>query len=273
MLLKLLRAERMKLKRSPVWLAFLLMPIIPAALGTANYIYNQGILTKEWLSLWTQHTLFTDYFFLPIMLGIYCAYIMRLDGANHNWNKVFTMPARRSAVFLAKLITAAMMLLFSMIWICALFDMDMRAVCDFGIYGGSYKSAVAHNRAVVRFRYTRRNGYCRYTDFDFDEHKELRAADRNIVRGRAVGAGISCEKLRSYMAVLADVLRNELERAAKNRRKRRLCAIHYCVHRVYRNLHRNRGGYDCEAGYFLMTRQVCSSKSHALAVFYTQYLF
>ena len=121
MLLKLLNAERMKLKRSPVWLAFLLMPIIPAALGTANYLYQKEVLTREWLSLWTQHTLFTDYFFLPIMLGIYCAYIMRSEHINNNWNKVFTIPARRSSVFSAKLITAALMLLFSMIWICALF--------------------------------------------------------------------------------------------------------------------------------------------------------
>lgn len=86
MLLKLLKAEKMKLKRSPVWLAFLLMPVIPAALGTANYLYQKEVLTREWLSLWTQHTLFTDYFFLPIMLGIYCAYIMRLENANNNWN-------------------------------------------------------------------------------------------------------------------------------------------------------------------------------------------
>ncbi len=155
MLIKLLTAERMKLKRSPVWLAFLLMPIIPAALGTANYIYNQGILTKEWLSLWTQHTLFTDYFFLPMMLGIYCAYIMRLEHINNNWNKVFAMPASRSAVFLAKLMTAAMMLLFSMIWICALFVISgymagltnppwltIAQWCAFGTLGGMVTVAI-----------------------------------------------------------------------------------------------------------------------------------
>lgn len=121
MLVKLLKAERMKLKRSPVWFAFLLMPIIPAVLGTANYVYNQGVLTKEWISLWTQHTLFTDFFFLPIMLGIYCAYIMRLEHMNNNWNKVFAMPAGRSMIFLSKLIMAAVMLVLSEIWICALF--------------------------------------------------------------------------------------------------------------------------------------------------------
>ncbi len=155
MLLKLLKAERMKLKRSPVWLAFLLMPVIPAALGTANYLYQKEVLTREWLSLWTQHTLFTDYFFLPIMLGIYCAYIMRLENANNNWNKVFTMPAGRSSVFLAKLLTAAMMLLFSMIWICALFVISgymagltdppwltIAQWCVFGTLGGMVTVAI-----------------------------------------------------------------------------------------------------------------------------------
>ena len=57
MLLRLIRAERMKLKRSPVWIAFILMPIIPAVLGTINYLGNIEILDSEWYSLWTQHTI------------------------------------------------------------------------------------------------------------------------------------------------------------------------------------------------------------------------
>lgn len=121
MLFRLLKAERMKLKRSPIWLAFLIMPIIPAILGTVNYVYHQDMLTGEWLSLWTQHTIFTCYFFMPIMLGVYCAYIMRLEHANHNWNKVFTMPASKGMIFISKLITASVMLVISEIWICALF--------------------------------------------------------------------------------------------------------------------------------------------------------
>lgn len=128
MLFRLLKAERMKLKRSPVWIAFLIMPIIPAILGTANFVYQQGVLTHEWYSLWTQHTLFTDYFFLPVMLGVYCAYIMRLEHINHNLNKLFTMPAGRGTIFLSKLITATGMVVLSEAWICALFVISGRLV-------------------------------------------------------------------------------------------------------------------------------------------------
>lgn len=150
MLFKMLKAERMKLKRSPIWIAFIIVPIIPALLGTLNYLNNMDILKSEWFSLWTQHTLFTDYFFLPIMLGVFCSYIMHEEENNHNWNRVLTMPVNRTTVFLAKLLTAGSMVLLSLVWICALFVIsgkiagitaplpwDKIAVwCAFGTLGG-----------------------------------------------------------------------------------------------------------------------------------------
>ena len=69
-LYKTIRSESMKLKRSPVWLAFFLLPVISALFGTFNYINNQGVLTNEWYSLWSQHTLFLCYLFMPALIGI-----------------------------------------------------------------------------------------------------------------------------------------------------------------------------------------------------------
>ena len=155
MLLRLIRAERIKLKRSPVWIAFILMPVIPAVLGTINYLGNIEILDSEWYSLWTQHTIFTSYFFLPIMIGIYCAYIMRLEQNNHNWNKTLTMPVPKSEIFLAKLITVTFMILISEIWIGALLVLSGKIIgmtaalpikniiiwCLFGTLGGMVMAA------------------------------------------------------------------------------------------------------------------------------------
>ena len=155
MLLKLLRAERMKLKHSPVWLAFILMPIIPAVLGTINYLGNLELLTSEWYSLWSQHTIFTSYFFLPIMLGIYCAYLMRLEQNNHNWNKTLTMPVPKSEIFLAKLLTVTFMILLSEIWIAGLLIISGKIIgmtaafplkeiiiwCSLGTLGGMVMAA------------------------------------------------------------------------------------------------------------------------------------
>lgn len=155
MLFKLLKAERIKLRRSPVWLAFLIMPVIPALLGTMNYSANTELLKSLWYSLWTQHTLFTCYFFLPIMVGVYCAYIMRLEYNNSNWNKLLTVPARRGTVFVAKLITVSSMILLSEVWIGILFIISGRLVgmtnppygsiavwCLFGTLGGMVMASV-----------------------------------------------------------------------------------------------------------------------------------
>lgn len=156
MLLRLIRAEQMKLKRSPVWIAFLLMPIVPAVLGTINYLGNLELLTSEWYSLWTQHTLFTCYFFLPIMVGIYCAYIMRLEQNNRNWNKTLTMPVSKCGIFVAKLIMIIFMIFISEIWIGVLFVISGKIVgitaalpikdiaiwCLFGTLGGAVTASV-----------------------------------------------------------------------------------------------------------------------------------
>lgn len=62
---KTICAEHLKLRRSPVWLAFFFLPAISAFFGTANYRMNLAVLKSEWFSLWTQHSLFLCYFFMP----------------------------------------------------------------------------------------------------------------------------------------------------------------------------------------------------------------
>ena len=156
MLFKLIKAERLKLKRSPLWLAFMFMPVIPALLGTLNYMANIEILQSEWFSLWTQHTLFTCYFFLPIMIGIYSSYMMRQEENNRNWNKVLSMPVSKNLVFIAKLVQVFFMIFFSEIWICTLFVISGKVIgltsaipwgklviwCLFGTLGGTVIAAI-----------------------------------------------------------------------------------------------------------------------------------
>lgn len=121
MILQLYKAERMKLRRSPIWLVFIIVPAVPAFLGTMNYLNNIEILRSEWFSLWTQHTLFTSYFFLPILLGLYCSYLMRLEKNNRNLTKLLTLPISRKELFVAKLLSAGKIILFTEVWIGVLF--------------------------------------------------------------------------------------------------------------------------------------------------------
>ena len=116
-----MKAENLKLKGNPVWIAFLLLPALSALIGTLNFTYNQGILSNTWNSLWSQHTLFLCYFFMPALIGTYCAYLWRMEHFNHNLNLFMTVPIPRIYLLFGKLITTAKMAFLSIAWIFLLF--------------------------------------------------------------------------------------------------------------------------------------------------------
>lgn len=118
---KAVKAERLKLKRSPIWLAFFALPIISAFFGTVNYKMNIGILKSEWYSLWSQHTLFLCYIFMPALIGTYCSYLWRLEHTHHNWNSFLTAPVPIGSLYLGKLTQAVFMAILGNIWIFVLF--------------------------------------------------------------------------------------------------------------------------------------------------------
>lgn len=121
MLLQCLRAERLKCRRAPVWIAFLILPVFPAVLGTGNYLANLSVLQDGWYSLWTQHTLFAAMFFLPAQFGVFCAWQWRLEHTDHNWNSLMTAPVPARDLYLAKLVLAACISALAQLCIGALF--------------------------------------------------------------------------------------------------------------------------------------------------------
>ena len=79
MLLRCIRAENRKLRGSAIWLVFFVVPLISCLYGTVNFLGNQGMLSFTWYDLWTQHTLFYALFFFAPMVGVYAAYLWRLE--------------------------------------------------------------------------------------------------------------------------------------------------------------------------------------------------
>lgn len=115
-----LPAELMKMKGSPAWLALFIIPAISAVIGTVNYTGNIGILTEEWYSLWSQHTLFLDYFFLPVLIGIFISSIWRMEHTGTNWNQIAAhLPA--SKIILQKFLASLLFNGLTILWIFALF--------------------------------------------------------------------------------------------------------------------------------------------------------
>lgn len=121
MFARCLKAERIKLLHSPIWLAFLLVPVLPAIMGTFNYTQNLEVLQDGWYSLWSQHTLFSCYFFIPLLIGVYASYLWNLEHGGDNWNAVLAAPVPYTYVYLVKFVLIACMTMLSLIWIGGLF--------------------------------------------------------------------------------------------------------------------------------------------------------
>ena len=121
MLLRCIQAENLKLKHSVIYLAFIAIPVIPAIMGTFNYLQNLDLLKSGWYSLWTQITLFYASFFYAPLIGIYCSYLWRLEHMHNNWNHFMTMPVSVADSFLGKLFVILKVTLLTQIWISVLF--------------------------------------------------------------------------------------------------------------------------------------------------------
>lgn len=103
-------AELVKLRRAPIWLAFVALPLVAAAIGTFNYVSNLAILRNGWFDLWTQHTLFSGMFFLHALVGASCSWLMRLEHRGTNWNQLMASPVGAPRIMASKLFVAWLML-------------------------------------------------------------------------------------------------------------------------------------------------------------------
>lgn len=121
MLLRCIKSENLKIRRSFILPACILIPIIPAVMGTFNYLQNIEILTGQWYSLWTQHTLFYACFFYAPLIALYCSYLWRLEHRNNNWNVLMTAPVSVLCLYLGKLAVIFQVTFITQIWVGILF--------------------------------------------------------------------------------------------------------------------------------------------------------
>lgn len=133
MLLNCIQCEKMKLRHSHIWIAFVLFPIVPAIMGSMNYLQNLALLKSEWISLWTQETLFYSNFFFAPLIAIYCGYLWRIENRNKNRHLLMTMPVPVRNIFLGKLVSIAKITLFTQLWIFIIFIISGRMLSLTGL--------------------------------------------------------------------------------------------------------------------------------------------
>ena len=115
-----LPVELIKLKRNPIWIPFLLIPLISAVIGTFNFTQNQGVLQNTWADLWTQQSLFLGMFFLAPLVGILCSLLWRMEHQGSNWNLMLTVTTPEKLVK-DKWMTAVLLSSVCILWIAFIY--------------------------------------------------------------------------------------------------------------------------------------------------------
>lgn len=128
LLLSCIKSEQLKLRHSFIFVAFVLTPLIPAFMGAQNYLNNLELLKSEWLSLWTQVTLFYSNFFFAPLIAVYCSYLWRLENQNKNRHQLMTAPVSFRDIFLGKLMAISKITVFTQVWTFLLFVISGKIV-------------------------------------------------------------------------------------------------------------------------------------------------
>lgn len=115
----ILYVEQLKLKRSKLWLLYLLGPLLGVSLAYTNFFKNYDLFMgpgdNAWIEAWTQVALFMGPFVLPILVGIFAALVCRGEHVGGGWKQLLAMPIKYSDIFIGKLLTIVRMVIITML--------------------------------------------------------------------------------------------------------------------------------------------------------------
>lgn len=103
-------AELLKLRRSPIWIVVVVLPLLTVITGTVNYVLNLDAFTGGWDSYWGQVTLFYGLIFLLIGIAILGSAIWRMEHRG-NWPRLMSGPTSSWEIVGAKVATLGILVL------------------------------------------------------------------------------------------------------------------------------------------------------------------
>lgn len=109
---KVLSSERLKMSRSFIVLLLLLSPAIAVLVGLLSNIEGAD---RPWLVLLGTMGMLHALLFLPILSGIFAAFICRYEHSGGGWKQLLVLPVTRTGVFFAKYSAVIAMLAFMQI--------------------------------------------------------------------------------------------------------------------------------------------------------------
>jgi len=113
-----LRAEVLKLRKSPIWLLALVSPALTSA---ASYFESDGS-ADPWVDVLGAAALLHGLLFLPLLSGVFAAFVCRFEHVGGGWKQLLALPVSRGAVYVSKFaVVMGLLLLTQLLLLAGLF--------------------------------------------------------------------------------------------------------------------------------------------------------
>ncbi|GKS11602.1 RumG protein [Paenibacillus chitinolyticus] len=97
----ILGAEWLKLRKTNIWLLVFISPLLAFATGLALPVpANEPLIA--WTLLLSTMALIHAMLFLPLLTGVFAAFVCRYEHTGGGWKQVLALPVSRSHLFMAK---------------------------------------------------------------------------------------------------------------------------------------------------------------------------
>ncbi|MFD1175253.1 ABC transporter permease [Paenibacillus puldeungensis] len=97
--LNVLASERLKMSKSRLWIVLFASPLLSLLVGVSVKLPS---IEDQWPVLLTAMVMLHGLLFLPIMAGLFPAYICRYEHIGGGWKQLLVLPVSRTAVYFAK---------------------------------------------------------------------------------------------------------------------------------------------------------------------------
>lgn len=98
---KVLRSEFLKLRKSSIWLLIFISPVLASLAGFGQSVED---VPFKWEMTLSAMVFLHALLFLPLLTGVFSAFVCRFEHVGGGWKQLLSMPVSRGNVYLAKLI-------------------------------------------------------------------------------------------------------------------------------------------------------------------------
>ncbi|TYP75618.1 ABC transporter permease [Paenibacillus methanolicus] len=109
-MLRLVRSEWMKLRRTVIWIVAAASPLLAGVVGYAGTRGTDGE-GAEWMSALALMAALHAMLFLPLLTGVFAALLCRFEHAGGGWKQLLALPVSRTQLFAVKYMYVMFLLL------------------------------------------------------------------------------------------------------------------------------------------------------------------